>query len=104
VQGILFAQLNISKIFKEGILVFPEVIDILTRSPLVVSESLRFAESYLKTSRENPLADLKSTLFGSFCLLSGAIIFAVDGPIWLWGFMLFSGFSIAGYGFLRKSS
>ena len=103
VQKILFEQISITKVFKEGILILPEVLDILTRSPLVISESLRFAESYLKTSRENPFTELKGTLFGSFCLLSGAVIFAFDGPLWLWGFLIFSGFTFAGYGFLRKS-
>lgn len=103
VQGILFAQISPAKIIKDGVLILPEIVDIFTRSPLVISEGLRFAESYMKTSREGPLADLKGVIFGSFCLLSGAVIFAFDGPIWLWGFFFFSGFSIAGYGFLRKS-
>ena len=103
VQKILFAQVSFKKIIKDGVLVLPEVIDILTRSPLVISEGLRFAESYIKTSRENPFAELKGTIFGSFCILSGAVIFAFDGPLWLWGFLLFSGFSFVGYGFFRKS-
>lgn len=103
VQKILFAQFNISKIFKDGLLVLPEVLDILTRSPLVISESLRFAESYMNTSREGPLAELKGTLFGSFCLLSGAVIFGFDGPVWLWGFFFFSGFSFASISLFRKN-
>jgi ubiquinone biosynthesis protein len=103
VQKILFAQVSLKKIIKDGVLVLPEVIDILTRSPLVISEGLRFAESYIKTSRENPFAELKGTIFGSFCILSGAVVFAFDGPIWLWGFLLFSGFTFAGYGFFKKS-
>lgn len=102
VQKILFAQVSIKKIIKDGVLVLPEVIDILTRSPLVISEGLRFAESYIKTSRENPFAELKGTIFGSFCILSGAVVFAFDGPLWLWGFLMFSGFSFAGYGFFKK--
>lgn len=103
VQKILFEQISLKRVIKEGILVLPEVIDILTRSPLVISESLRFTESYMKTSREGPLAELKGTIFGSFCLLSGAVVYGFDGPIWLWGFLLLSGFTFAGYGFLRKS-
>ena len=103
VQGILFEQVSITKIFKEGILVLPEVVDILTRSPLVISQILRFAESYVKTSRENPLAEIKGVLFGSFCLLSGAIVFAFDGPLWLWGILMLAGFNFAIYGFIRRN-
>lgn len=103
VQKILFEQISIKKIFKDGILVLPEVVDIFTRSPLVISESLRFVESYMKTSRENPFGEIKGVLFGSFCVLAGAVVFAYDGPLLLWGFLMFSGFTFAGFGFLRKS-
>lgn len=104
VQSILFGQVNLSKLFKDGMLVLPEVMDIFTRSPLVISEGLRFFESYVKTSRDNPLKTLKGTLFGSFCVLAGAIIFAFEGPFWLWAFLMVSGFSFAGYSFLKDDS
>jgi ubiquinone biosynthesis protein len=102
VQGILFEQINITRIFKEGLLVLPEVIDILTRSPLVISESLRYVENYMKTSREGPFADIKGTLFGSFCLITGAVIYAVNGPFILWGFFFLAGFTFAGHSFLKR--
>ncbi len=55
VQGILLSQLNLVKFFKDSLLVLPDVLDILNRSPLVISEALQFLESQLKSPSENAL-------------------------------------------------
>ncbi len=41
---------------------------------------------------------LRGTIFASFCLIAGAVVVATDGPFWLWVFLFFSAFSIAGFG------
>jgi hypothetical protein len=56
----------------------------------------------MKSERENPLGILRATLFGSFMVLSGAIVAAFDGAIWLWASLLIIGFIIAGYGFVAR--
>ena len=100
VQKLLFSQFNIKKMFKDSLILIPEIIDILNKSPLVINEGLRYAENSLKSERPGPLSDLRGTLFAGACILGGAIIAGSGGSIWLWGFLLLTGFLIAGYGFL----
>ncbi|MDX1415229.1 MAG: AarF/UbiB family protein [Candidatus Promineifilaceae bacterium] len=102
VQRILLKQLNLIKFLKDGMLLLPDVIDILNRSPLVISEGLRFLESQFKSPREGALAELRGTLFASFLLIAGAIVFAAGGPILLWGFLFISAFSIAGVSVISR--
>lgn len=102
VQGILLSQLNLVKFFKDSLLVLPDVLDILNRSPLVISEALQFLETQLKSPNDNALNGLRGTLFASFCLIAGAVVVATDGPFWLWAFLFFSAFSIAGFGIISR--
>jgi ubiquinone biosynthesis protein len=98
IQKILLNQLNLVKFIKDSLLVLPDVLDILNRSPLVISEGLQFLEYQLKSPSEGALHGLRGTLFASFCLIAGAVVVATDGPFWLWAFLFFSAFSIVGFG------
>ncbi|HID54765.1 MAG TPA: AarF/ABC1/UbiB kinase family protein [Anaerolineae bacterium] len=98
VQDIMLQQFNVRKLVKNSMLILPEIFDILNRSPLVINEGLRFMENQLKSKREGPLDSLRGVIFGSFLVLAGAIVIAADGSPFIWGFLLFTGFSIAGYG------
>ena len=102
VQKILLKQINLLKFFKDSLLVLPDVLDILNRSPLVISEGLRFLEYQLKSPSEGAMTGLRGTLFASFCLIAGAIVVASGGPPILWGFLFFSAFSIAGFGIISR--
>jgi fatty acid desaturase len=83
--------------------VFPEVIEFLYRGPFVLNETIRYAEQYMKSQRDNPVGILKPIIFGSFVVLSGAIVAAFGGgPDWLWILLLVAGFAIAGFGFFRR--
>ncbi len=97
VQKIVIQQFNVRKLVKDSMLILPEILEILNRSPLVINEGLRFLENQLKSRREGPLDSLRGVIFGSFLVLAGAIVIAADGSIFIWGFLLFSGFSVAGY-------
>jgi predicted unusual protein kinase regulating ubiquinone biosynthesis (AarF/ABC1/UbiB family) len=102
VKKLLYGRVDIRQVFRDGLVVLPEVVDLLYRSPYVLNEVMRYAEQYMKSQRENPVGILRTTLFGSFTLLSGAIIAAFDGPVWLWAFLLIAGFTIAGFGILAR--
>jgi ubiquinone biosynthesis protein len=100
VQRLLYGQVNLRAIFRDGIVVLPEAIDFLYQSPYVLNDMLRYAEQYMKSQRENPFKMLRSTIFGSVTLFSGALIAALNGPIWLWAPLIVLGFFIAGFGLL----
>jgi ubiquinone biosynthesis protein len=102
VQKILLNRMNLVKFFKDSLLVLPDVLDILNRSPLVISEGLQFLEYQLKSPSEGAMQGLRGTLFASFCLIAGAVVVATDGPFWLWIFLFFSAFSIAGFGIISR--
>jgi ubiquinone biosynthesis protein len=60
----------------------PELLDAVMRMPALVSESLRFLEQQTRRQPERPLRGLRATVFGGFCLVSGALLVAFNGP-WL---------------------
>jgi ubiquinone biosynthesis protein len=102
VQNLLYGRVNLRQVFRDGLVVFPEVVELLYRSPYMLNETLRYAERYMKSQRENPIRILRSTIFGSFVFISGAIVVAADGPLWLWVSLMAAGFFIAGIGFITQ--
>lgn len=103
VQRILLKEIDIIKFLKDGLLILPDILDIFNRSPLVISEGLRFIEYQIKSPRDGGMRGLRGTIFASFLLIAGAIVVATDGPFLLWIFLFFSGFSVAGFGFLFRN-
>lgn len=102
VTKLLYGQVDLRKLVRDGIVVFPEIIEFLYRGPFVLNEAIRFAEKQMKQSNDNPMGILRSTIFGSVTVLSGAIVAAFGGPDWLWWLLMISGFTVAGIGFLAK--
>jgi len=102
VQKLLYNRVNIRQVFRDGLVVFPEVIDLLYRSPYILNEMMRYGEQQMKRQRDNPVGILRGTIFGSFTLLSGAIVAAFGGPLWLWAPLIIIGFTIAGFGFFAR--
>ncbi len=102
VQKLLYGQVDVRSLFRDGLVVLPELIDFLYRAPYVLNEGLRFAEQHMKSQRDNPLSIMRATIFGSVTIFSGALIAAFDGPVWLWAFLLVTGFVIAGFGLFSR--
>lgn len=104
VRKIFLSKFSLSKIAKDSVLVIPELLAILSTSPLVINEGLRFIEGQMKSRREGPLADLRGTLFAGFLVLAGGLVAAAGGSFWLWGFLFASAFLIAGIGIFARRS
>ncbi|MFL7839237.1 MAG: ABC1 kinase family protein [Candidatus Promineifilaceae bacterium] len=102
VQRLLYHRVDIRQVLRDGLVVLPEVVDLLYRSPYVLNEVMRYAEQQMKSQRDNPVGILRGTIFGSFTLLSGAIVAAFGGPVWLWAPLILIGFTIAGFGFFAR--
>ena len=72
IRRILIHQFNVLDIAKDSLLVLPELIDFLQRSPLVLNQGLRYMESTFKNQRQGSSADLSGTLFAVGLLLAAA--------------------------------
>jgi ubiquinone biosynthesis protein len=68
------------RLLRAGIRAAPDLLDAVFRMPLLVSEGLSVLEERSRKTPENPLTGMRATLFGGFCLVSGSILVALDGP------------------------
>jgi len=77
------------RLLREGLRGAPDLVDAASKLPVLVSESLRVLERRARRRPEGPFNGLRATVFGGFCLVAGAILAAVDGPLPVWvGLML----------------
>ena len=60
------------------------MLEALAKAPNLITEGLRMLEQATRR-RENPLAGLRGTLFGGFCMVAGAVLAGAQGPwpVWL---------------------
>ena len=68
----------------------PEILEAITKAPAVITEGVRLLQQVTRRPPENPLAGLRGTIFGGFCLVAGAVLAGAHGPwpIWLALFVL----------------
>ena len=98
VQKMLLDQFNPFTLLRTSVLIVPELVSLLNRSPLVLSETLKQIESDLKRAPVNPLAGMQMTVLASCCLITMAVLFATGAP---WPFWAALG-AVAIAGILRK--
>ena len=99
INRIFLGQFSPLRIAREGLRGAPELVDALIKSPLLVTEGLRFLEKTTHEPPESPLTGIRGTLFAGFCLVAGAILAALGGPWPLWAAL----FALAGILALRRS-
>jgi ubiquinone biosynthesis protein len=79
------------RLLREGVRLAPDLLDAVSRMPLLVSEGLRYLEQRTRRVPTSPLRGTRATLFGGFCLVSAAILAAFNGPWPLWVALLVIG-------------
>lgn len=84
VRSILLHEFNPLTMIREGALILPEMMDVLRKSPLILSEGMNSIESNLKRPPAGPLSGVRSALLAGFCLLAGVILLALNGPWHVW--------------------
>lgn len=84
VRSILLHEFNPISMIRESALILPEMMDVLRKSPLILSEGINMLESNLKRPPAGPLNGVRSTLLAGFCLLAGVTLLALDGPWYVW--------------------
>ncbi len=84
-------QFSPTQLFKNAQLMAPELLDAVGRLPALVSETTRFLEQRTRREPISPLRGVRATIFGGFCLVSGSLLAAFDGPWPLWVALLTAG-------------
>jgi ubiquinone biosynthesis protein len=74
------------------------MLDVLRKSPLILSEGMKVLETNLKKPPSGPLSGVRASLLAGFCLLAGALLLVFDGPWYAWAAM----FLIAGFLAIRS--
>ncbi len=87
VRYILMQEFNPITTIRESALIVPEMIDVLRKSPLILSEGIKILEANLKKPPAGPLNGVRGTLLAGFCLLAGAVVFGYQGPWFVWGIL-----------------
>ena len=102
IRRILIHQFNVVNIVKDSLLVLPELLELLQRSPLVLNQGLRYMESSFKNKQSGPFADSVGAIFGVGLLLTAAIM-AVGGIHWIvWGGLIVTAFVVVGVERIRR--
>jgi len=104
IKRMLWEEFNPVKIVRNSILLVPEILDTLKQSPLYINDFKKILEWQVARDEPNIITGLLGTIFGSVCLLTGAILAVFGQPIWLWGFFFISGFSIAGFDLINRKT
>jgi len=68
------------RLFREAVRAAPDLFDAIFKMPLLVSEGLSVLEERSRKPVHQPFSGTRATLFGGFCLVSGSILLALDGP------------------------
>jgi ubiquinone biosynthesis protein len=92
VQKIVLQQYNPASFVRDSLLLFPELVDLLNRSPLVLSEGLRVIEKSLKQPQSRSLAEIRGPLLAG---VAAAILVAFGGPWPLWVSLFIIAFVLA---------
>jgi len=95
VNAIFLDQFSPFRLAKEGIRGAPELIEALSKAPMLITEGLRLLESAQHQPRENPFAGLKTTLLAGACIIGAAILISFGRPWYYFVPLLTLGLTLA---------
>jgi ubiquinone biosynthesis protein len=84
-------QFTPQNLFKQLLRAGPELLEAAAKAPNLITEGLRLLEQATHRSPGNPLAGLRGTLFGGFCMVAGAILAGAHGPWPVWSILFLVG-------------
>jgi ubiquinone biosynthesis protein len=87
VQYILLQEFDPVHMIRDSALVIPEMMDVLRKGPLILSEGIKNLESNQNKPPTGALDGIRGTLLAGFCLLAGTIILALQGPWYAWAIL-----------------
>ena len=87
-------QFSPQHLFQQFLHGMPEVLEAVSKSPMLILEGLRLLEQATRRP-ENPFRGLRGTLFGGFCIVAGAILAGAKGPWPVWVALFVIGTGVA---------
>lgn len=93
-QAIFRRQFSPQHLFQQFLHGVPEVLEAVSKSPMLILEGLRLLEQATRRP-ENPFRGLRGTLFGGFCIVAGAILAGAKGPWPVWVALFVVGVGVA---------
>jgi ubiquinone biosynthesis protein len=81
VQKVFLHQLSPLRVVQEGLRNAPELVEAVSKAPMLITQGLRALENMSRPSNPHPMASLRGSLFGGFCMVAGAIL-AANGLPW----------------------
>jgi ubiquinone biosynthesis protein len=85
VNKLFRSQFNPVALLKESFRGAPELVDLIVKSPTLLSEGIRFVETRMRAPATSPLAGLRTALLSGASLVAGTIGVTTGGPWYLWG-------------------
>jgi ubiquinone biosynthesis protein len=93
-NAIFRAQFSPQSLVQQILRAGPDVLEAVAKAPSLITEGLRLLEQATRRP-ENPLAGLRGTLFGGFCMVAGAILAGARGPWPVWAVLFAVGIGAA---------
>jgi ubiquinone biosynthesis protein len=84
------AQFSPQNLMQQMLRAAPDILEAVAKGPSLITEGLRLLEQATQRP-ENPLAGLRGTLFGGFCMVAGAILAGAKGPWPAWAVLFVVG-------------
>jgi ubiquinone biosynthesis protein len=79
-RKVFLDQFNPLTLAREAMQALPELLEAASKAPAMITEGLRLLEQTTRRAPENPFAGLRGTIFGGFCMVSGAVLAGAHGP------------------------
>jgi ubiquinone biosynthesis protein len=89
-NAIFRAQFSPQNLMQQMLRAAPDILEAVAKGPSLITEGLRLLEQATQRP-ENPLAGLRGTLFGGFCMVAGAILAGAKGPWPAWSILFVVG-------------
>jgi ubiquinone biosynthesis protein len=93
-NDIFRAQFSPQHLAEQVLRAAPDILEAVAKAPSLITEGLRLLEQATRRP-ENPLAGLRGTLFGGFCMVAGAILAGAKGPWPVWAVLFAVGIGAA---------
>lgn len=87
-------QFSPQNLLQQALRSAPEVLEAIAKAPNLITEGLRMLEQATRRT-ENPLAGIRGTIFGGFCMVAGAVLAGAGGPWPVWSVLFAVGIGAA---------